>query len=55
MYFRAYRLRKTWLDKCLKSQVSENLLTGNAVNGSKNCFSLNDSIFTTFIDHCEGH
>ena len=55
MYFPAYGLRKTWLDKCLKSQVSENLLTGNAVNESKNCFNRNDSIFTRFIDYCEGH
>ena len=23
MYFRTYEVRKTWLDKCLKSPVSE--------------------------------
>ena len=28
---------KTWLDKCLKSPVSEDLSTSNIVNASKHC------------------
>ena len=55
MYFRNYGLRKTWLDKCLKRHVSEDLLIGNLVNGPKHCFDLNDSTFTILIDHYEGH
>ena len=35
MYFRTYELQKTWLDKCLKSLVSEDPLTSNMVNGPK--------------------
>ena len=29
MYFWTYRLRKTWLNKCLKSPVSEDPSTSN--------------------------
>ena len=54
MYFWKYRLRKLWLDKCLKSLVSEDILTDNKENGSKHCSNLNDSTFTIFINHCEG-
>ena len=55
MYFRNYGLRKTGLDKSLKSPVSEDPSTGNMVNGQKQCCNLNDSTFTTFIYHCEGN
>ena len=55
MYFEKYQLQKTWLYKCLKSRVSENLLTNKMVNGSKNCCNLNDSTFTIIINHCEGN
>ena len=54
MYLLNYRLRKTWLDKCLKSPVSEHPSTSNMANGSKHCWNLNDSSFTIFIDPCEG-
>ena len=37
MYFGNYKLRKTWLDICLKSPVSEDPLRNNMVNGPKNC------------------
>ena len=37
MYFSTYTLRKTWLDKCLKSPVSEDPLTSKMVNGPKHC------------------
>ena len=35
MYFQNYEFRKTWLDKCLKSLVLEDLSTGNMVNVPK--------------------
>ena len=53
MYFRKYRLRKIWLDKCLKSRVSEDPWTDNTANGSTHCCNLNGSTFTLFINHCE--
>ena len=37
MLFRNYGLRKTWLDKCLKSLVSEDPSTGNIGNERRNC------------------
>ena len=37
MSFGSERLRKTWLDKCLKSPVSEDSPTGNMSNGPKHC------------------
>ena len=37
MYFLSYGLRKTWLDKYLKSPVSEDPPTSSMVNGSKHC------------------
>ena len=53
MYFLTYGLRKTWLDKFLKSPVSEDPFTSNMVNGAKDCSKLNGSFFTIFIDHSE--
>ena len=50
MYFSKYRLRKTWLDKCLKSHVSEDPYTDNMENWSKQSSNLNDSTFTKFIN-----
>ena len=35
MYFRIYELQKTWLDKCLRSPVSENPSRVNIVKGPK--------------------
>ena len=55
MYFRTYWLRKTWLDKCLKSRVSEDPSRSNMVSGPKHCWNLNDSAFTIFIDPCESN
>ena len=52
MYFRKNRPRKTWLDKSLKSRVSEDLSTDNMENGSKHCCNLNDSPFIIFINQC---
>ena len=50
MYFGKYRLRKTWLDKCLKSRVLEDPWTENMENWSKQYSNLNDSTFTRFIN-----
>ena len=35
--FPKLRTLKTWLDKCLKSPVSENLSRSNMVNTAKHC------------------
>ena len=40
MYFQNYRLRKTWLDKCIKNLGSEDPLTSNMVNSPKHCSKL---------------
>ena len=37
MHFPTYVLRKTWLDKCLQSPLSEDPLTSNMLNGPKHC------------------
>ena len=50
MYFLTSGLRKTWLDKCLKSPVSEDPSTGNKLNELKHCSKLNGSTFNVFID-----
>ena len=42
MYFRKCQIRKTWLDKCLKSLVSEDSSNGNMVNGPKHSCNLNE-------------
>ena len=55
MYFRNDGHRKTLLDKCLKSQVLEDPLTDNVVNGQKHCWNLNYSTFTRLIDYSEGN
>ena len=42
--FPKLRTPKTWLDKCLKSLVSEDPSTSNMVNGAKHCSKLNETI-----------
>ena len=54
MFFQKYRLRETWLDKCLKARVSEDPWRDNKANASKKCCNLNGRTFTIFINHCEG-
>ena len=54
MYFRNYRLRKPWLDKCLKSSVSEDASKSSMVKQAKHCGNLNHSIFSIFIHQYEG-
>ena len=53
MYFRISGLRKMFLEKCLKSSVSEDPWTDNITNVLKHCCYLNDNPFTRFINHCE--
>ena len=55
MYFRNYRQRKTRLDKCLKTPVSEDVSTGDMVNSPKHSFNLNESVLIILSDHCEGN
>ena len=55
MYFQNSRVRKMWLDKCLKRPISDDPLTGNILNGPKQCFNLNNRLFTIFIYHSEGN
>ena len=50
--FAKLRTLKTWLDKCLKSPVSENLSRSNMVNTAKHCWNLYHGTFITFIDYC---
>ena len=51
MSFGNYGLRKTWLDKCLKSAVEECPSKSNVVNGPKPVSNLNGDAFTISIDH----
>ena len=37
MFFPTYGIRKTWLDKCLESPVSEDHSTSNILNEPKHC------------------
>ena len=55
MYFWSYQLPKTFLDKYLKSVLSEDPLTTNMVDGLKNWSELNDSTFTIVVDSCESN
>ena len=49
------RTPNTWLDKCLKSPVSEDSSKKNMVNGLKHCWNLHQSAFIIFIDYCHGN
>ena len=53
MYFSTWGLRKTCLDKCLKSPLSEVPSTSNMVNEPKHSWNLKHSTFTIFIDAFE--
>ena len=55
MYFRKLGLQRTWLDKCLKSHVSDDPSRENRADGLKHCSNLNDSTFIIFINHCESN
>ena len=55
MYFRNYGPGKTLLDECLRSPLSNDPSKTNMVNAPKHCRNVKDSIFTIFIDRCEGN
>ena len=55
IYSRNYALGKPWLNKSLKSSISEDASKGNMVNGSKHCSNLNRRTFAIFIYQCEGN
>ena len=49
--FSKLRTLKTWLDKCLKSPVSEDPSTSNMVNVPKHYWNLHHSTFIIFLRH----
>ena len=49
MYFRNYELRKTWLDKYLKSTLLQYPSTSNMVNRPRHFSNLNSGTFTIFL------
>ena len=53
--FSKLRTLKTWLDKCLKSPVSEDPSTSNMVNVPKHYWSLHHSTFIIFLRHWPGN
>ena len=53
--FPILRTPKMWLDKSLKSPVSDERSTSNMVNVPKHCRNLHHSNFTIFIGHWEGN
>ena len=50
--FLKVRTPKTWLDKCLKSPVSEDTSTSNMTDVPKHYWNLHHTIFIIFIDPC---
>ena len=44
---------KTWLDKCLKSPVSEDTSTSNMVNVPKHDLNLHPMVLIISIDQCQ--
>ena len=53
MYYGKSRHRKKWLEKCLKSRVSQDPQTNNMGKGPKNFCNLNGSTFEIFINDFE--
>ena len=51
--FKQYGLQKMWLDKCLKSFVSEHHSTVNILKGRKQLWNLHDSTFIKFLHQYE--
>ena len=55
MYFRNYVLRKTWLNKSLKSPLSEDPSGNNMLRGTKYFWNLSSTTVTIFFKNCEGN
>ena len=53
MYFPNYKLQNTWLDKCLKSPVSEHRWTVNMLHGPKQCCNMHGTTFIGFSHQSE--
>ena len=51
--FPKLRSLKLWLDKCLKSPLSEDPSTSNMVNVRNHFSSLHHMVFIIFIDPCQ--
>ena len=51
--FPKLRTLKTWLDKCLKTPVSENPLKSNMLSVPKESSNMHHSSFITLIDLCQ--
>ena len=54
MYFRNYRLSKTWIDHSLKRASSEHPSTINMLKGPKHLKNIHESTFIRFSHHFEG-
>ena len=52
MYFRYYRLSKSWLEHSLKSTVPEHPLKVNMLKDPKYLCNLHESTFIIFFHHC---
>ena len=53
--FPKLRSLKTWLYKCLRSNVSEHLLKSNMVNEAKHCWNKHQITFIILIDNFRGN
>ena len=53
MRFRNYSLRKTWLDKCLNSPISEHPSTLKMSKRPKHLSKVHGCTFIIFFDHSE--
>ena len=53
--FPKLRTLKTFLDKCLKIPVLEDLLKSNMVKVPEDCSNPHQFTFIIFIDHCQVH
>ena len=51
MHSQNYGLRKTWLDKCLKSGASQYPSTSNIGQGPKICSNLKDGTLTISVNY----
>ena len=54
VYFRNYRMSKTWIDHSLNSAVSQHPSTVNMLKGPKHLWNLQESTFIIFFYHFEG-
>ena len=53
MYFQSYRMRKTWLPKCLKSPVSVHPRTVKMLKAAEHCLKMRGSSVVICFHHFE--